>query len=102
MCMKRKFTITLIALLFGLLTTVGGASAQTVTYHPSLAHKNGAMAYQHMNYLAYEIGQRVAGSENERLAAQYIKGQFERIGLETTVQDFSYTRRGAPLHLQMS
>ncbi|MEW9053609.1 MAG: M20/M25/M40 family metallo-hydrolase [Neobacillus sp.] len=95
--MPRKFTITFIALLFGLLTIVGGASAQTVTYHSSLAHKNGAMAYQHMNYLAYEIGQRIAGSENERLAEQYIKGQFERIGLETTVQDFSYRRRGATI-----
>lgn len=92
--MKRKISIALIALLFGILTVVGGASAQGVTNHPSLVHKDGAMAYEHMKYLAYEIGPRVAGSNEERLAEQYIKGQFERMGLETSVQQFSYIRRG--------
>ncbi|MBU8918872.1 M20/M25/M40 family metallo-hydrolase [Bacillus sp. FJAT-29953] len=86
--------LSFVTLLFGLMTIAGGVSAQTVTYHPSLAHKNGAMAYEHMNYLAYEIGPRVAGSANERLAEQYIKGQFERIGFETDVQEFTYTSRG--------
>lgn len=86
--------LSFVTLLFGLMTIAGGVSAQTVTYQPSLAHKNGAMAYEHMNYLAYEIGQRVAGTENERLAEQYIKGQFERIGFETDVQEFTYTSRG--------
>ncbi len=82
-------------LMFSLLTIVGGASAQTVSYKPSLVHKNGAMAYEHMKYIAYEIGPRVAGSANERKAEQYIQGQFERIGMESTVQDFSYSRRGS-------
>ncbi|WP_342431588.1 M20/M25/M40 family metallo-hydrolase [Neobacillus sp. FSL H8-0543] len=95
--MPKKISLSFIALLFGLLTIVGSATAQTVTYHPSLAHKNGAMAYEHMKYLAYEIGPRVAGSENERLAENYIKGQFERIELDTTVQNFSYTRRGTTI-----
>src|SRR4051794_12212232 len=81
-------------LLFGLLTIVGAASAQTITYQPTLAHKDGTLAYEHMKYLTYEIGQRVAGSPNERLAEQYIKGQFDRIGLETNVQPFTYTSRG--------
>ncbi|ULT59445.1 M20/M25/M40 family metallo-hydrolase [Neobacillus drentensis] len=92
--MKSKFMFSFVALLFGLLTIVGAASAQTITYKPSLAHKDGAMAYEHMKYLTYEIGQRVAGSPNERLAEQYIKGQFDRIGLKTKVQPFTYTSRG--------
>ncbi|MDZ5471366.1 M20/M25/M40 family metallo-hydrolase [Bacillus sp. 31A1R] len=92
--MKRKLSFSLIAMLFGLLSVLGGVSAQTTTYDPSLVHKNGAMAYEHMNYLAYEIGKRVAGSENERKAETYIKSQFERMGFKTEVQEFSYTRRG--------
>ncbi|EKN70852.1 glutaminyl-peptide cyclotransferase [Neobacillus bataviensis LMG 21833] len=92
--MKKKITVSIIAMLFSLLTIVGGASAQTVTYKPSLVHKNGAMAYEHMKYLAYEIGSRVAGSVNERKAEEYIESQFGRIGFNTTVQDFSYTRSG--------
>jgi len=92
--MTKKITMSFIALIFSLLTIVGGASAETVSYKPSLVHKNGAMAYEHMKYLAYEIGSRVAGTDNERKAEQYIKGQFQRIGFETTVQDFSYIRRG--------
>ncbi|QCJ42549.1 M20/M25/M40 family metallo-hydrolase [Bacillus sp. S3] len=96
--MKKKISLSFIALIFSLLTIVGRASAETVTYKPSLVHKNGAMAYEHMKYLAYEIGPRVAGTDNERKAEQYIKGQFERVGLETTVQDFSYIRRGTTTH----
>jgi len=79
--------------LFGLGGIVS-AEAETVTYHPSLVHKKGAMAFEHMTYLAYDIGPRVAGSENERIAEQYIKNQFERMGFETTVQEFEVTRRG--------
>ncbi|WP_077214946.1 M20/M25/M40 family metallo-hydrolase [Bacillus dakarensis] len=93
--MKKKFSLLIVAVVFGFLSLVGGALAQTVTYHPSLAHKNGALAYEHMKYLANEIGSRVAGSENEEKAAQYIKDQFEQMGLETEVQEFSYTRRGS-------
>ncbi|MFT4417272.1 M20/M25/M40 family metallo-hydrolase [Fredinandcohnia humi] len=92
--MKKRISLIMISLLMGLLGFAGGISAQTVTYDPSLAHKDGAMAYEHMNYLAYEIGPRIAATENERKAEQYIKGQFERMGLKTEVQPFQYTRRG--------
>lgn len=56
------------------------------------------MAYEHMKYLAYEIGPRVAGTANERKAEQYINGQFERMGFKTTVQNFSYTSRGTTIN----
>jgi alkaline phosphatase isozyme conversion protein len=94
--MKKKLSFLMIALMVGLLGMVSGAAAttNTVTYHPSLLHKKGAMAYEHMNYLANEIGSRVAATENERKAAQYIKSQFERMGFDTEVQEFSYERRG--------
>ncbi|MFS0862121.1 M20/M25/M40 family metallo-hydrolase [Fredinandcohnia sp. 179-A 10B2 NHS] len=91
--MKSKLALVVIAVMVSLLGFVGGVSAE-VTYHPSLAHKDGAMAYEHMKYLAYEIGPRTAGSQNERMAEEYIQGQFERMGLQTEIQEFTYTRRG--------
>lgn len=95
--MKKKLALILIVLMVSLLGFVGGVSAQTVTYHPSLVHKDGAMAYEHMKYLAYEIGPRVAGTGNERKAEQYVKSQFERMGFTTEVQEFNYTRGGATI-----
>lgn len=92
--MRKKISLVLLSLVVGFFTIIGSAAAAPVTYHPSLAHKDGAMAYKHMEYLAYEIGQRIAGTESEREAAAYIEGQFERIGLETEIQEFTYTRRG--------
>ncbi len=97
MGMKKKLALILIVLMVSLLGFVGGVSAQTVTYHPSLVHKDGAMAYEHMKYLAYEIGPRVAGTGNERKAEQYVKSQFERMGFTTEVQEFNYTRGGATI-----
>ncbi|WP_173915360.1 M20/M25/M40 family metallo-hydrolase [Halobacillus sp. Marseille-Q1614] len=88
--MKKKFSVLMTALIIGMLTLASSVSANPVTYHPSAVHKSGAIAYQHMKHLAYEIGPRVAGTENERKAEQYIQGQFERIGLETDVQEFTY------------
>ncbi|ARI78729.1 M20/M25/M40 family metallo-hydrolase [Halobacillus mangrovi] len=87
----KKISVMLFTLIFGMLTIVGNASANPVTYDPSLAHKDGAMAYKHMEYLAYDIGSRIAGSENERKAAEYIEGQFDRVGLDTEVQEFDYS-----------
>ncbi|WP_245728774.1 M20/M25/M40 family metallo-hydrolase [Thalassobacillus cyri] len=78
------------AIMIGLMTVVGSASASTVTYPKSIVHKDGALAYEHMDYLANEIGSRVAGTDNEKLAEQYIYEQFERIGYETEIQEFSY------------
>ncbi|WP_082233137.1 M20/M25/M40 family metallo-hydrolase [Halobacillus massiliensis] len=87
--MKKNFVVYLIILVSSFLAGAT-VSASTVTYHPSLAHKSGAMAYEHMKYLAYDIGARTAGSENERKAETYIESQFERMGLKTEVQNFSY------------
>ncbi len=59
----------------------------------SLVHKPGAVAYQHTYYLSEVIGSRVAGSDKEVEARDYIEGQFKRLGFETEVKEFSYTRK---------
>ncbi|WP_035664225.1 M28 family peptidase [Halalkalibacter akibai] len=91
---KKKVLVSSLLIFISFLLICGGVSAQ-VTYHPSLTHKTGSLAYEHTKYLANEIGQRIAGSENERLAEQYIFNQFKQMGFETEVQEFTYVRRGA-------
>ena len=51
----------------------------------------GEKARQHLAYLSDELGQRVAGSQTERQARDYIAGQFESFGYVTEVQEFSVT-----------
>lgn len=90
----KKLSLVFFIFLLVFISLVGSATAKTVTYPPSLVHKDGLMAAEHMKYLAYEIGPRVAATSNERLAEEYIQSQFERIGFDTEIQDFSYVRRG--------
>lgn len=52
---------------------------------------SGEIALEHVNHLVFEIGQRVAASEEEHLAGQYVKAQFEQLDLDTDVQSFTYT-----------
>ncbi|MBD3107487.1 M20/M25/M40 family metallo-hydrolase [Bacillus sp. AGMB 02131] len=92
--MKKKLSLLILALMVGVLFFSSVAGAAPKSYPPSLVHKPGKMSYEHMNYLAYDIGPRVAGTQSEIAAGQYIKGQFERIGLKTSVQQFNYVRRG--------
>ena len=90
--MKRKLSLLILALMVGLLGFSSVVAAKPKSYPPSFVHKPGKMSYEHLNYLAYEIGPRVASSQNEKAAGQYIKEQFERIGLKTSVQEFNYVR----------
>jgi len=46
---------------------------------------NGKKAYRHIEKLAVEIGARTAGSPEDYAAAEYIKGYFEGLGLDTSV-----------------
>ncbi|MGD6942415.1 M20/M25/M40 family metallo-hydrolase [Cytobacillus gottheilii] len=57
----------------------------------------GETAYEHLKQLN-AFGSRVAGTEDERAAESYIKGEFEKIGLETSVQPFSFTRGGTSIN----
>lgn len=45
-------------------------------------------AYQHVVVLAKDIGKRVAGTEGSKRGIDYIKQQFEAIGLQTELQPF--------------
>ena len=52
----------------------------------------GELAYQHVQYLTEEIGPRIAGSENETKAREYIIDELEKLDLKVEEQEFSYTR----------
>ena len=92
--MQRRIALTVVAFVFLLVTAVGSVSASTVTYHPSLAHKTGKMAYEHTKYLTYTVGARVAGTAKEVEARDYVNSQFQRMGYSTEIQPFSYVRSG--------
>ena len=45
-------------------------------------------AVEHIRYLSEDIGPRVAGTDEEKQAAEYIKNEFERLGFEVSTQEF--------------
>lgn len=96
--MRNRIFVSMVMALLLLFAAAGSSSAATVTYHPSLIHKTGKMAYEHTNYLTYTVGARVAGSAKEEEARDYIESQFKRMGYTTNVQPFSYTNRGTVVH----
>ncbi len=49
---------------------------------------DGEKAFKHIEKLAVEIGARPGGSTEDQLAAKYIKKYFEKLGLETSIQEF--------------
>jgi len=49
---------------------------------------NGELAFKDILKLAAEIGTRPSGGEKEREAAEWIASEFEKIGLETTIEEF--------------
>jgi alkaline phosphatase isozyme conversion protein len=51
----------------------------------------GAIARKHIEALSVGIGQRIAGTEGERAARDYIVKTFESLGYQPKVQDFSTT-----------
>jgi Zn-dependent M28 family amino/carboxypeptidase len=92
--MKKPAFLSMIAILFLLISSVSGTTASAVSYSPSLVHKKGAMAYEHTKFLSEKIGSRVYGTAGEVKAKEYIQQQFERMGYKPSVQSFSFTRRG--------
>ena len=53
-----------------------------------LARIDADKALKHIKYLSETIGPRVAGTEEERQAAQYIKAQLDKLGYNTQIQEF--------------
>jgi len=56
-------------------------------------------AFEHIKYLTEEIGVRVATSEEEREAAEYIKSVFEDYGYDAKIQEFAYYSGEAELFI---
>lgn len=52
---------------------------------------DGERAFKDLEKLAVEIGPRPGGSEAEGKAVEYIKSEFENIGLKTIIQEFEVT-----------
>jgi alkaline phosphatase isozyme conversion protein len=61
---------------------------------------SGEVAYQHIKYLSDKIGSRVAGSQKEKEASQYLVEQLKLLGLNPKIQEFTYVRQGTTYHSQ--
>lgn len=85
--MKKRMSLFLsVIMLFTLSFT--SAFAQPKQPNQSLVHKSGMIAYEHLKVLSGEIGARVAGTDAEAEARDYIAEEFEHLGFETTIQEF--------------
>src|SRR5699024_6187337 len=45
-------------------------------------------AMEHLQYLSVELGERVAGTDEEKVAADYIQDELESLGYEASQQEF--------------
>ncbi len=52
-----------------------------------------ARVMDYLHQLSVEIGPRVAGTDGERKAAEYLKSQFQSFGYETSIQEFAINNR---------
>lgn len=63
---------------------------------------SGDEAHRHVRALSEQIGSRVAGTENQRRAAEYLAEQFRQLGYQTELQPFtitSYDDRGSAVQV---
>ena len=58
-----------------------------------MAEFESRLAFEHIDKLAYEIGPRLAGTRGDKMAADYIRKQFEGYGLKAQVQEFKLVNR---------
>ena len=70
--------------------TVAATPLPTPTVAPTAF--SGQRAWEDVRYLAEEIGSRPSGSDALLQAAEYIRGQFARMGYEAALQGYSYTQ----------
>lgn len=76
------------------------AGVFSVSTHKAEAQKPvvGTEAYQHTVNLSEKIGPRVAGSENERKAGEYIYNELDKLGYQPVKQNFTYTTRTSTIN----
>lgn len=61
---------------------------------PEIDYTTGSAMYLHLKTLSEDIGSRIAGSDSENQARDYIISAFDSFGYTTTAQAFVYTRKG--------
>ncbi|MFT9495655.1 M28 family peptidase [Anaerosolibacter sp.] len=96
--MKRKTKILALVLVFVLIMSSFALAAPKVEKGSSavafdkkvLARIDADKVLKHISYLSETIGPRIAGSEEEREAAEYIKDEFEKYGYDTKMQEFPF------------
>lgn len=91
--LKKRLSFLLIMMVI-LSLVVPIASVYGQAPEKSLVHKPGKIAYEHLKVLSNEIGGRVAGTEGETRAEEYIYDQFQGLGYDAAIQEFTYIRRG--------
>lgn len=92
--MTRRKLISILLVFLLAITPLFASSAFAANVEASangIAYQSGEIAYKHVVALSADIGQRVAGTEGEREARDYIYKQLKKVGLKPTIQEFSYT-----------
>ncbi|GLX66763.1 M20/M25/M40 family metallo-hydrolase [Paenibacillus glycanilyticus] len=91
--MKKRVTPLLLAaiLLAGTIAAPGSVLAEQSGGFTLKDGEPGYYALQTMQYLSSTIGTRVAGSEAEAKAGEFILQEFGKIGLSAQMQPFDYT-----------
>jgi hypothetical protein len=88
---KRKYlgTISILSmvLFFGALVAVAAADQSGLRIPEQVT---GDLAWEHAYYLSEEIGARIAGTSEESEAADYIIEQFDEMGYDVEVQEFTF------------
>ena len=84
--MKRHSGLLLSISIFVFLITFGGISLADQSGLKIPDEVTGDLAYEHVYYLAEEIGARVAGSAEEEATAYYIIEQFEEMGYDVELR----------------
>ena len=92
--MKKYSSLLKIVSLFIFIVAFGGISSADQSGLKIPDQVTGYLAYDHIYYLSEDIGARIAGSDKEEDAADYIIEQFEGMGYAVEVQEFEYERRG--------
>lgn len=99
----KLMSVLLVIMLFAMALPAHavGLPAQAQAAHHQLTDRyTGEAAYEHVRYLSKEIGPRVASTDAELEAAEYVFDQFEAMGYDPFVQPFTYVRRGVTYESQ--
>lgn len=91
--MVKRFKLISLILVFVMMFSIASfaspnENASTAFDRKVLARVDAKKAIEHISYLSETIGPRVAGTEEEREAAEYIYKQFVKMGYDVEVQKF--------------